>query len=33
MKIKTISGAERLSLKRSIDAGTEEQRKTIPTPL
>lgn len=29
MKIKTISGAERLSLKRSIDAGTEEQRKTV----
>ncbi|MFP7322370.1 histidinol dehydrogenase [Bacillus spizizenii] len=29
MKIKTISGAERLSLKRSIDAGTEEQRKAV----
>ncbi|NJI53192.1 histidinol dehydrogenase [Bacillus subtilis] len=29
MKIKTISGTERLSLKRSIDAGTEEQRKTV----
>ncbi|MEC1274964.1 histidinol dehydrogenase [Bacillus subtilis] len=29
MKIKTISGAERPSLKRSIDAGTEEQRKTV----
>jgi histidinol dehydrogenase len=29
MKIKTISGADRLSLKRSIDAGTEEQRKAV----
>ncbi|MDZ5720798.1 histidinol dehydrogenase [Bacillus sp. SXabc123] len=29
MKIKTISGAERFSLKRSIDAGTDEQRKTV----
>ncbi|UTL72178.1 histidinol dehydrogenase [Bacillus halotolerans] len=29
MKIKIISGADRLSLKRSIDAGTEEQRKAV----
>ncbi|QJC97823.1 Histidinol dehydrogenase [Bacillus mojavensis] len=29
MKIKTISGADRLSLKRSIDAGTEEQRNAV----
>lgn len=29
MKIKTISGADRLSLKRSIDSGTEEQRKAV----
>ncbi|MED4785895.1 histidinol dehydrogenase [Bacillus atrophaeus] len=29
MKITTISSGERFSLKRSIDAGTEEQRKTV----
>ncbi|MCY8522635.1 histidinol dehydrogenase [Bacillus atrophaeus] len=29
MKITTISSGDRFSLKRSIDAGTEEQRKTV----
>ncbi|MED1017648.1 histidinol dehydrogenase [Bacillus atrophaeus] len=29
MKITTISNSDRFSLKRSIDAGTEEQRKTV----
>ncbi|MDS9996008.1 histidinol dehydrogenase [Bacillus atrophaeus] len=29
MKITTISSSDRFSLKRSIDAGTEEQRKTV----
>jgi len=29
MKIKSISGNTSVSLKRSIDAGTEEQRKAV----